>query len=62
MRIDVRLKGFKARSDRFGGWEFGPDVLKQKDWVKTAYAKGVPMGSDLPAAKAKLQSISFSLR
>jgi Protein of unknown function (DUF3604) len=44
VRIKVRL---------FGGWEFGPDVLKQKDWVKTAYAKGVPMGSDLPSAKAK---------
>ncbi|MGB7121746.1 MAG: DUF3604 domain-containing protein, partial [Bradyrhizobium sp.] len=33
-RIKVRL---------FGGWGFGPDVLK-KDWVKTGYADGVPMG------------------
>jgi hypothetical protein len=40
VRVKVRL---------FGGWEFGPDVLKQKDWVKTGYAKGVPMGGDLPA-------------
>ena len=39
VRIKVRL---------FGGWDFQPDVLNQKDWVKTGYAKGVPMGGDLP--------------
>jgi len=50
VRIKVRL---------FGGWDFGPDVLKQKDWVKTAYAKGVPMGSDLPAAKAKAPTFAL---
>jgi Protein of unknown function (DUF3604) len=44
VRIKVRL---------FGGWEFGPDLLKQKDWAKTGYAKGVPMGGDLPAPTAK---------
>ncbi|HVN37093.1 MAG TPA: DUF3604 domain-containing protein [Myxococcota bacterium] len=37
----------------FGGWEYGPDVVKQPDWVKTGYAKGVPMGGDLPPAKGK---------
>ncbi len=37
----------------FGGWEYAPDVVRQKDWVKTGYAKGVPMGGDLPPAKAK---------
>src|SRR5262245_29571725 len=44
VRIKVRL---------FGGWEFSPDLLKQKDWAKTGYAKGVPMGGDLPAPTAK---------
>ena len=43
-RIKVRL---------FGGWDFRPDVLKQKDWVKTGYANGVPMGGDLPPPKGK---------
>ena len=43
-RIKVRL---------FGGWDFSPDVLKQKDWVKTGYASGVPMGGDLPPPKGK---------
>jgi Protein of unknown function (DUF3604) len=47
VRIKVRL---------FGGWEYRPDVLKQKDWVKVAYAGGVPMGGDLPAAKGKSPS------
>ena len=28
-------------------------MLADKDWVKTGYAKGVPMGGDLPPAKAK---------
>jgi hypothetical protein len=37
----------------FGGWEYGADAVKQKDWVKTGYAKGVPMGGDLPPAGAK---------
>jgi Protein of unknown function (DUF3604) len=44
VRIKVRL---------FGGWDFGPDLLKQKDWARTGYAKGVPMGGDLPAPTGK---------
>jgi hypothetical protein len=44
VRIKVRL---------FGGWEFSPDVVKQKDWAKVGYARGVPMGGDLPAPTRK---------
>lgn len=44
VRIKVRL---------FGGWDFRPDVLNQKDWIKTGYAKGVPMGGDLPQKAGK---------
>ena len=39
----------------FGGWDFDANTIKSDGWVKTAYAKGVPMGGDLPetgAAKA----------
>jgi Protein of unknown function (DUF3604) len=43
-RIKVRL---------FGGWEYAAGTGDQPDWVKTGYAKGVPMGGDLPPAKAK---------
>jgi hypothetical protein len=31
----------------FASWELGADALKQQDFVKRAYAGGVPMGGDL---------------
>ncbi len=37
----------------FGGWEYTPAMLSDKDWVKAGYAKGVPMGGDLPPAAGK---------
>jgi hypothetical protein len=45
--------GVRIKVRFFGGWELGPDLLKQKDWVKTGYAQGVSMGGDLPAPKSK---------
>ena len=36
----------------FGGWQYGSDTMNQPDWVKTGYAKGVPMGADLPPMPA----------
>jgi hypothetical protein len=42
----------------FGGWELPGDVLSQKDWVRTGYADGVPMGADLPPAKARAPSFA----
>src|SRR5437667_5711527 len=43
----------------FGGWEYTPDVLEAKDWVKTGYAKGVPMGSDLPPTSGATKAPAF---
>jgi hypothetical protein len=37
----------------FGGWDYPSDLDKDKDFVKNAYAGGVPMGGDLPARKGK---------
>jgi Protein of unknown function (DUF3604) len=37
----------------FGGWEYGADTMGRRDWVETGYAKGVPMGGDLPPMKSK---------
>jgi len=34
----------------FGGWDFRDGDLKGANFVKTGYARGVPMGSDLKAA------------
>lgn len=45
VRISVRL---------FGGWVFDNTVWEEKDWVHTAYAKGVPMGGDLPEKQGRL--------
>ena len=39
VRIKVRL---------FGGWDFKEKVLDEKDWVKSGYKHGVPMGGELP--------------
>ena len=51
VRIPVRL---------FGGWDYDATLLKQRDWLKTAYARGVPMGADLPAPKTKAPSFVVS--
>jgi hypothetical protein len=37
----------------FGGWDYTPEMVNQKDWVKVGYEKGVPMGADLPPMKSK---------
>ncbi|MEZ4282441.1 MAG: DUF3604 domain-containing protein [Myxococcota bacterium] len=34
----------------FGGWAFEPKLLKQPDFIRKSQARGVPMGSTLPAA------------
>jgi hypothetical protein len=45
--------GVKIKLRFFGGWDYDTATLRSKDWVKTGYAKGVPMGGDLPAAPKK---------
>ena len=37
----------------FGGWQYTAAMMADKDWAKSGYAKGVPMGGDLPPAKGK---------
>jgi len=47
--------GTRMKVRFFGGFEFADDTLASKDWLTTAYAKGVPMGGDLskaPGSKA----------
>jgi hypothetical protein len=41
--------GSRLKVRFFGGWDFAPSLLKQKNWVHQAYTGGVPMGSDLKA-------------
>ena len=37
----------------FGGWGYAKDLVSQQDFVKKAYANGVPMGGDLPKKASK---------
>jgi len=45
--------GSKLRVRFFGGYGFSPALLRNPNWIHSAYAQGVPMGSDLPAAKGR---------
>ncbi|MGZ6037214.1 MAG: DUF3604 domain-containing protein [Phenylobacterium sp.] len=53
--------GTRIRVRMFGGWAFSPKALGQAGWVAGAYAKGVPMGSDLPARPGAAAGPSFLL-
>lgn len=52
--------GVRIQARMFGGWDYDRGLLADADWVKTAYAGGVPMGGDLPAADGKVPSFVVS--
>ncbi|HQR23385.1 MAG TPA: DUF3604 domain-containing protein, partial [Steroidobacteraceae bacterium] len=39
--------GTRIKVRMFAGWDYPKGLVQQKDWVKVAYAGGVPMGGDL---------------
>jgi hypothetical protein len=45
----------------FGGWGYAPGLIKDKDFVKKAYAGGVPMGGDLPKKPASVKAPTFAV-
>jgi hypothetical protein len=45
----------------FGGWGYDDDLVKDKSFVKKAYAGGVPMGGDLPAKPGKAKVPTFAV-
>lgn len=45
----------------FGGWDYDKDLVKREGWIKTAYAQGVPMGSDLQPMPAGGKAPSFAV-
>lgn len=44
----------------FGGWDYPKNMTKNKEFVKMAYANGVPMGQDLPK-KTSAKAPSFAV-
>lgn len=42
------VSGPRIKVRFFGGWGYNKDILDGGDWVKLSYARGVPMGGDLP--------------
>jgi len=45
--------GTRVKFRFFGGWDYPRDLQSKSDWIRTAYARGVPMGGDLPAPSGK---------
>ena len=56
--------GVRIAGRFFASFNYPKDLVSQKDWVKTAYAKGVPMGGDLtldPGATPKSTVPTFAV-
>jgi hypothetical protein len=45
----------------FGGWGYDPGLVKDKEFVKKAYAGGVPMGGDLPKKPGAAKAPTFAV-
>jgi hypothetical protein len=45
----------------FGGWNYPADLVKDKEFVKQAYAYGVPMGQDLPGKPSAAKAPTFAV-
>jgi Protein of unknown function (DUF3604) len=66
-RIKLRFFGGwdyaqEARAERRReAWNLVPDWLRDRLWIRTAYAQGAPMGGDLPPLPAGQKAPSFAL-
>lgn len=58
-RETFATSGTKLKLRFFGGWGINDSLLSDPDWVKTAYAQGVPMGGDLAVAPAPNAAPAF---
>jgi hypothetical protein len=45
----------------FGGWDYPADLVTENDFVKKAYADGVPMGQDLLVKPASAKAPTFAV-
>jgi hypothetical protein len=51
--------GTRLKVRFFGGWDFPSAITKEAQWVNRAYAKGVPMGGDLPIKPSSVAAPRF---
>jgi uncharacterized protein DUF3604 len=51
--------GTRLKPRFFGGWDYSASLTRDPQWVKRAYAGGVPMGGDLPAKPAGARAPTF---
>lgn len=55
--------GVRIKVRMFGGWDYRESVFQQRDWVRTGYRDGVPMGADLrPKAGTAPSFIVWALK
>ncbi len=54
--------GTRIRLRLFAGWEFQPADLQRSDWVAQGYAKGTPMGGELPPPAAITDAPTLMIR
>jgi hypothetical protein len=52
------VSGPHIRVRFFGGWGYDSTLFDDPNWIRLAYAGGVPMGSDLPPMKGKAPTFS----
>lgn len=53
--------GTRLKFRFFGGWDYDDGMLKKRNWVKAAYAGGVPMGGDMPAKPQGRKAPKFAI-
>jgi len=53
--------GTMIRLRFFGGWKYAKDLVKDKEFVKKAYAGGVPMGHDMAPKPGGVKGPTFAV-
>ena len=60
-RETFATSGTELKFRFFGGWGFRSQMLQQQDWITAAYARGVPMGGDLPPKPTHAKAPRFAI-
>jgi hypothetical protein len=60
-RETFATSGSRLKMRFFAGWHFPAGLLRQQDWIATAYSEAVAMGGDLPAKPPKATAPVFAI-